>query len=73
MFPVSTCKRGDTLKVDRLCGGSDFRRSMAERGLVPGALLEVLQNGGGPILLRVGDTRLVLGCGMARKVLVRIC
>lgn len=70
MFPVSTCKRGDRLKVDRLCGGGEFRRSMAERGVVPGVRLEVLQNGGGPLLVKVGETRLVLGCGMGRMILV---
>lgn len=73
MFPVGVCKKGDILCVDCLCGGCEFRRSMAERGIIPGARLEVLQNGGGPILLRVGETRLILGGEMARKIMVTAC
>lgn len=73
MFPVAVGRRGEVFKVDRLCGGGEFRRRMAERGVVPGAKLEVLQNSGGPLLVRVGETRLVLGSGMGHKIMVSVC
>ena len=73
MFPVGVCNKGDVLCVHRLCGGCEFRRTMAERGIVPGARIEILQEGGGPILVRVGETRLILGAEMANKILVEVC
>lgn len=72
MFPVAVCRKGEVCKVDRLCGGGEFRRRMAERGVVPGACLEVLQNSGGPLLVKVGETRFVLGYGVGQKIMVSV-
>jgi Fe2+ transport system protein FeoA len=40
-------------------------------GVVPGAVLEILrQNGRGPVLIALGESRLALGRGIAEKILV---
>jgi Fe2+ transport system protein FeoA len=40
-------------------------------GLLPGAKLEVIRSAmGGPVVVRVKETKLVLGRGMARKIMV---
>lgn len=45
---------------------------LEEMGLRPGKVVEVLNNAGqGPILLKVDETRIALGRGVAMKVLVQ--
>jgi Fe2+ transport system protein FeoA len=39
-------------------------------GLIPGVKLTVLGKRGGPIMIAVNDTRLALGFGMAKKIMV---
>jgi len=39
-------------------------------GLIPGVKFTIVGNGGGPIIIAINDTRLALGFGMARKILV---
>jgi ferrous iron transport protein A len=57
-------------------GYSLSKRSCQDRiedmGLRAGKIVEVLSNGGsGPILLRVDESRIAMGRGMAMKILVR--
>jgi ferrous iron transport protein A len=57
--------------VQRLRGGRGLAGRLAGMGLTVGSRLEVLQNQGyGPVLVRVRDTRIGLGRGEAAKVLV---
>lgn len=52
-------------------GGRGMRSKLYSMGLVPGAALTVLsRNGGGPVILRVKDSRLAIGRGMAQKIIV---
>ena len=52
-------------------GGRGLSRRLAEMGLVPGERMEVLNRGPGPFIVSVKGTRLLLGRGMAERVLVR--
>ncbi len=52
-------------------GGRGLSRRLAEMGLVPGERMEVLNRGPGPFIVAVKGTRLLLGRGMADRVLVR--
>jgi ferrous iron transport protein A len=64
---------GAHVLVRDLCGGRELAARLAAMGLVTGAHLEVLQNHGrGPLLVLVRDTRIVLGRGVASKVLVEV-
>ena len=57
----------------RLEGGHDFRSRLAALGFTPGAQLEVVQNRGrGPMIVSLRDTRIALGRGEARKILVTL-
>ncbi|MEA3404031.1 MAG: FeoA family protein [Armatimonadota bacterium] len=62
---------GQVGEIVRLCGGRGPVRRLTEMGVVPGAWIEVLSDGGGPMIVRVGGTRLGLAPGIARRVLVR--
>jgi ferrous iron transport protein A len=70
MCPLSVMSEGAEVTVARLVGGGESMRRLSELGLVPGARVRIVQNGGGPLLLKLGDSRFALGQGMALKVFV---
>ncbi|WP_024821997.1 MULTISPECIES: FeoA family protein [Aminobacterium] len=71
MVPLHLVKEGAQVRIERLTGGLAFRKRMAELGLLPGASFTVLHKGGGPYLLKVGESRLALGQGVGDRIFVR--
>ncbi len=61
---------GVKARVVRLEAGTRALRRLAEMGLTPGSIVEVVMDYGGPILVRVRGTVIAVGRGMARKVVV---
>lgn len=60
-----------TVRIRALTGGHTFVSRLACLGFTPGVPLRVLQNSGrGPVLVALRDTRVALGRGEARQVLV---
>jgi len=54
-----------------ITGGRGIRSKLYSMGLVPGVSLRVLnRNGHGPLIVAVKDSRLVIGQGMASKIVV---
>ncbi|MFO7970517.1 MAG: FeoA domain-containing protein [Desulfobacterales bacterium] len=54
-----------------ITGGRGIRSKLYSMGLVPGVSLKVLnRNGHGPVIIAVKDSRLVIGHGMASKIIV---
>jgi ferrous iron transport protein A len=52
------------------CGcGCDCR--VEDMGLRIGKIVRILNNGGGPVLLKVDDTRIAIARGLAMKIMVR--
>jgi len=52
-------------------GGHGLRRRLNDMGLNEGMKFKLMHtNRPGPCIIRVGDTRLVLGHGMAHKIMV---
>ncbi len=72
LLPLSMLTPGTEATLVDVRGGAGVRRHLAEMGLVPGVRVRLL-NGDirGPVVVAVGDTRLMLGRGMAHKILVR--
>lgn len=67
----SLCECGDD---DECCGASEGARHgvrLEDMGLRVGKNVEMLTNGGGPVLLRVDESRIAIARGMAMKILVR--
>jgi len=64
---------GESGEIVDVRGGPGVVRRLSAMGLVPGAAITVVSDSGsaGPMIVRVGDMRLGLGRGMARRVLVR--
>lgn len=69
---LSEIKSGTKVKLVSIEGGTGLCQRLAEMGLVPGSVFKVVSNGHpGPFVLKVKDSKLALGHGMADKILVK--
>ncbi len=72
MLPLSQAKAGDRVLVAQLQGGRRLCSRLADMGIIPGAVLCVVQSiCAGPAIISIRGERMALGQGMAEKVLVR--
>lgn len=64
---------GDTAIVMDVRGGRGLKRRMADMGLGPGAHIEIVSDSAssGPVIVKVLDTRIAIGRGMSRHIMVR--
>ena len=74
--PLNALKTGKRCRIVALRGCREFQHRAQSIGLEIGSEVEVLQaseggNHHGPMAIRVGDTRLMLGHGMTSKIIVR--
>jgi ferrous iron transport protein A len=68
-----TGEKGEVAEIRKgLCRGGGVPGRMEDMGLRAGKTVEMLSNGGrGPILLKVDESRIAMGRGMAMKIMVR--
>lgn len=57
------------VRVKGIVGGRGFVRRLADMGLAPGQVVEVLSRGP-PVIVKIRDTKIVIGRGIARRVVV---
>lgn len=70
--PLSTAKAGQSVRVVRIDAGRGLNNRLASMGLVANAELKVISNGHpGPFVLIVKEAKVVLGRGVAQKILVK--
>ena len=68
---LGSVPKGESVCIRALDGGHSLVSRLACLGFTPGAHLRVLQNSGhGPVLVALRDTRVALGRGEARQILV---
>lgn len=67
--PITDFPAGDRVRVVRLAGNNGARSRLCALGLTPGTEIELISTGGGPCRLKVRESDLVLGRGMAEKIL----
>lgn len=71
VMPLAFVLPGEKVVIDRLLGGSEVQRRLAEMGLTPGTEIEVIKAGGpGPNIVAFRGSRLALGHGVSLKILV---
>ena len=64
---------GAAVIVDKIDGGGAFKEKLLSMGILPGKVIEVLSaRKNGPVVIKVSDTRLALGHGMAHKIHVKL-
>lgn len=72
-MPLAMAATGETVECVEVAGGAGMRRHMADLRIMPGTRMLVVSGGNapGPVVVKVGDGKLMIGRGMAHKVLVR--
>ena len=68
-IPLAFAPIGERVRLLSIVGGYGIRRRLAELGLVPGIEFEVINNSG-PFIIAVKGSRVAIGLGIARKVIV---
>lgn len=68
---LSGLRTGDTAIIAGFEAGRGLRRRLLAMGLVPGESIRIVRaESSGPIIVSVKDSRVMLGRGMARKIMV---
>ena len=68
---LSTAKSGESVRVVRIEAGRGLNSRLASMGLTANTELKVVSNGHpGPFVLIVKDAKVVLGRGVAQKIVV---
>jgi Fe2+ transport system protein FeoA len=72
LIPLAMVSSGEVVQVVDVRAGWGLQRRLADMGLTPGVTIKVLNSQvPGPIIIDLRGSRLVLGYGMAQKILVR--
>ncbi len=68
-MPLALIHEGTQAILRSVNGGRSLRGRLAALGLIPGAEITVLRNGGGgPFVVAVNNARICIGRGMAMKI-----
>lgn len=69
--PLSAVEAGQTVKLVSIEAGRGLRSRLLAMGLVPNGEITVVSSGGpGPFVVSVKGTKMMLGRGMAHKIMV---
>ncbi|MBW1859473.1 MAG: FeoA domain-containing protein [Deltaproteobacteria bacterium] len=72
LMPLAAAHEGERGIVEEFMGGSGAQLRLATLGLKKGDQVEIITNGGqGQLIVAVNATRIAMGRGIARKILVR--
>ena len=70
-MPLSMASEGEKVKIKRIDAGHGLRKRLHDLGFVENAVVEVIRNQfSGPMILKVLDSRVVLGRGQGHKIFV---
>lgn len=71
-MPLAMVEKGKKVLLLAIKSGCELKSRLSALGLIPGAEIEVIQNlACGPIIIGLNGSRLILGRGMAQKIMVR--
>ena len=68
---LSDVQAGETVRLARIEAGRGLNSRLAAMGLVPNVEIKVVNNSHpGPFVISVKDSKMMLGRGMAKKIIV---
>ncbi len=70
-MPLNAVSMGRSAEIKDVVGGEVMCKKLMEMGLSKGTIIEIMNNDIGHLVVKLGETRLVLGRSMAQKVMVR--
>jgi len=69
--PLSVVKEGETVKLAAINAGQGLKSRLTTMGLLPNVEITVINNSHpGPFVISVKNSRMMLGRGMAHKIMV---
>ena len=69
--PLSVVKEGETVKLATINAGRGLKSRLTTMGLLPDVEITVINNSHpGPFVISVKNSRMMLGRGMAHKIMV---
>lgn len=72
-MPLSMVAEGEKVNIKSIDAGQGLRKRLYDLGLVENATIEVIRNEfSGPMILKIFDSRVVLGRGQGYKIFVEI-
>ena len=72
LIPLSSVSPGKTVQLACVEAGHQLRNHLAALGMIANVPIRIIRNNGaGQIILSVRNSKIVLGRGMSRKILVR--
>ena len=72
--PLSTIRSGETVRLASIEAGRGLNSRLASMGLLPNVKIKVINNSHpGPFIINVKGSRMMLGRGMAHKIMVCSC
>lgn len=69
-LPLKLMSVGKNAIIIDIDGGYKLRSRLMEMGFNKGTVVKVIRNDQGPLIVGLGESRMVVGCGMAQKILV---
>ena len=69
-MPLSMVEKNSLVRIVKINGGRGLVLRLINVGIKEGKVVKVLNNGGGPVLIAVDNTRIVLGRGASFKIFV---
>ncbi|QJB56946.1 FeoA family protein [Pseudodesulfovibrio sp. zrk46] len=67
---LKTVETGDSVLVLAVDAGTKARTRLESLGIIPGVEVDVLSNTNGPMLVSIGESRVMVERGIAEKVIV---
>jgi len=72
MNRLTSVRSGASVKLVSIDGGRQAEVRLAEMGFLPGVKIRVINNSGiGPLTVTLKESKLALGHGLAKKILVK--
>ncbi|MBN1804706.1 MAG: ferrous iron transport protein A [Sedimentisphaerales bacterium] len=69
--PLSNVRSGETVKLASIDAGRGLHSRLASMGLLPNVQITVVSNNqSGPFVISVKNSKMMLGRGMAQKIMV---
>ena len=72
VMPLGMAIAGEKVSIIGIKAGRDLTNQLCGMGIIPGVEIEVInKNSSGAVVVSVFDSRVMIGKGMARQILVR--
>lgn len=73
-LPLTQVNEGSSVRVQRINGGEHLKSKLLSMGIIPEQSIVVVKKSGafGPVVIRINNTRIIIGHGMAEKISVTL-